>query len=194
MKRIIALALFILISVTGASSQAPEPTPPKSSGAEVWQTFELAKGNFKILLPSKPSETMRNENGITNYLYTVALDRGMLMAGYSELGEDAEGWSAEASESFYKGFWEGFSNGLEEESKTKIKLESQEKVVFAGNDGIEFKFLLGQFRSRFLITKKGRRAYCATVFATDAFSREDQENFFHSYKILTPAKTEPAKP
>jgi len=195
MKRSKAVLFFILVCAIGVCSQTPpEATTPKSSSTEVWQTFELAKGHFKILLPAKPTESINNDGGITSYLYIVPLDRGTLLGGYSLLEEDAETWSAEGSKSFYEGFWEGFSKSFEEEGKNEIKLESQEKVVFAGSDGVEFKFSLRQFRGRFLITRIGRHSYFATVFATESFSREDQDKFINSYKILTPAKTESGKP
>ncbi|HEV7398587.1 MAG TPA: hypothetical protein VGN86_18885 [Pyrinomonadaceae bacterium] len=198
MKRIAALALFTLFCGVSAFPQnPPEPTTSKNSSPEVWQTYELAKGNFTVLFPRKPIETISTEEGITNYIYTSSPDENLLLAAYSLLGEDAEKWSEESTQSFYEGFWDGFSKTFEEklkESNIKTKLESQQKATLAGHEGIEFKFLLGPYRGRFLITKVGRHSYSVATFATETFSREDQDKFVNSYKILTAAKTEPGKP
>jgi hypothetical protein len=198
MKRIAALALFTLFCVVSASPQNSQaPTTAKSSSPEVWQTYKLAQDNFTILFPAKPTESMSTEDGITNYIYTSSPNEDLLLAAYSLLGEDAEKWSAESTQSFYEGFWDGFSKTFEEklkQSTIKMKLESQQKATLAGYDGIEFRFLLGPYRGRFLITKVGRHSYSLATFATESFSRENEDKFINSYKILTPAKTEPGKP
>lgn len=108
----IVTARFVLICalVLGVSAFSPEACAQDSTTKPAnpeWQTYELGKGSFTVLLPDKPSEGMQSDKNAEIYIYTVGTNWGVLVTNYSWLNEEAEKWSEESSQSFYTGFWEG---------------------------------------------------------------------------------------
>lgn len=184
---ICALVLGVSAFSLSASAQDPSTKPANSE----WQTYELGKGSFSVLLPDKPIEGMQSDKNAEIYIYTVETSWGVLIANYSWLNEEAEKWSEESSQSFYVGFWEGLSSTINESlkranSSSQVKLEQQHKTKFAGRDGWEFIFSIDQQRGRFLVTRVGRQAFSGMVVGTPEGLSEHQEKFLTSFKIKQP--------
>jgi hypothetical protein len=163
-----------------------------------WQTYELGRGSFSVLLPGKPVEGVQNTKNADVFVYTLRTEGGFFVSSYSLLNETAEKWPKDRSEPFYQGVWEGMAEGFDEEfkqagSSQRVKLSGQRKVTFAGHDGAEFIFLMGERQGRFVITRVGRRAFSAMVLGIEGLSPEDQERFLSSFKISNPPP-EPKNP
>src|SRR6266550_6444144 len=184
-----AVCVFLLI--VSASAQTPSKPVAKTAVDEQWQTYELGKGTFAVMLPGKPTEDFKPAKGANDsdiYLYTLETKDGYINSNYTNLPEAAEKWPKDKDVSFYVGFWEGFVSATNEELKRvnapiTLKLESQRAVTFAGRDGYEFVFSAGTGRGHLLITRIGRKAFSAMMLVDAAAVAEYEEKFIGSFKI-----------
>jgi hypothetical protein len=186
---LLAATLCLLFGVSPATSQTPQQQSSiKTAPAEEWQVYELGKGAFTVLLPSKPIESMKAADTSETYVYTAEISAGLLISNFSLLSEEAEKWPESRNQPFYQGFWEGISGGFNEQFKKQkldvtMKLDEQRQATLDGHTGLEFLFSVGPKRGRLLITKVGRRAFSAMIFGTDTISSEAQEKYLSSFKI-----------
>jgi hypothetical protein len=167
-----------------------------------WTRYELGKGTFSVLFPSKPKEEFQPSPAdlavpIDLYMYTVEANEGVFAAQYGLLGEAAERWRESAAEAFYDGMWEGLSSGFDKQMETdklafRTVLQEKRKTSFSGYNGREIVFTVGPLRGRILMTIVGRHAFTAMVLRTEQMPLADQERFLNSFTIKQPL-AQPAK-
>ena len=185
------LALLVLAFASGVYAQEPNST----SATSEWQRYEVGKGSLSVLFPNKPTETTQatpssgDQIGNEMYLYTSATAEAIYVSQVSFLDKPAAPWGATQIASFYQGFWKGlrtaFDDRLKRSNSTEVtKLIEEKRVTFAGSSGVEFVFVYGSTEGRVLVTLVGNRAFAGLIFGTEKISRQLQEQFFGSFKIL----------
>ncbi len=189
----VCLSAGLLITV---SAQEPTKTTP---GVE-WQRYELGKGTFTALFPAKPTEEFTPspaaaEMAIDLYVYSVSTPNGVFVAQYAHLGAEAEKWPPNST-TFYDGVWKGIKESFDErmvaaKSPQRTELLQTRSAKFAGSDGRELVFNLGQFKGRVLMTRIRRHAYVAMVMRTEKMELADEDNSLNSFvlKVPEPVKT-----
>lgn len=191
---LLAAALLVVVLSSPTAAQQPNFTTNPE-----WQRYEVGKGSFSVLLPTKPSETRETTPGSEKviatdmYLYVSASNGMLLVAQVTFLDKVAESWSEVSVQNFYQGVWKGLREGLDAQLKKSnisgdTKLIEEKRVTFAGSKGYEFSFVSGQRYGRVLVTLVGSRAFAGMILGTDKIGDQLQERFFGSFVIL-PGKT-----
>ena len=182
--------IFICVLLSAFSIQALSFTVGQT--AAEWKRYELGRGAFSILLPTKPAEEFKESTNpdapVSMYIYSSPTNGGAYVVQYITLSKEAENWSQANVEAYYKGVWNGlansFNNRMERQNlPARAMLIEKRKIKFSGYEGRELIFTLGELKGRVQMTVVGHYAFAAMAMGRESMTEADRERFFNSFII-----------
>lgn len=177
MRKLIFTSLISLLLFTSAAAQTAQTDPPG------WIRFAPEGGNFSILFPSQPVETINKKTAYTMHSFTTAANRATYVAAYSDYGEiklkPAEFLAANRDR---------FNKGLQ------ATLISSKEITVDGQTGLEFvsENPAANIKSQLFLI--GNRLFqIATVVLKDTDQTEWTDKFFASFKFAPQKGTKDTK-